>query len=224
MPAAQDTPAAGLPVPTSGSPHTRAFSALHACQDCDLLQRETPLLPGTRARCGRCGAELYRQHGDGLDRSLAFTLTGLVLLLVANAYPIVGLQVGSDLVQSTLLGAVKTLFAQQMRLVAALVLLTTVITPALQLLALAWLLLPLKLGFVPPQLNRVFRLLQRANEWSMVEVFMLGLLVALVKLSHIAAVVPGTALWSFGALMLALVAAISSFDARAMWARREALR
>jgi paraquat-inducible protein A len=66
--------------------------------------------------------------------------------------------------------------------------------------------------------------MNRAGEWSMVEVFLLGVLVALVKLLHLASVVPGVALWSFGAMMLLHAAAWSAFDARALWARLERRR
>ena len=64
---------------------------LIACHECDLLQREIALPPGRVARCGRCGAELYRSAHKSVDHTLAFILAAAVLLIVANAYPIVGL-------------------------------------------------------------------------------------------------------------------------------------
>jgi paraquat-inducible protein A len=70
----------------------------------------------------------------------------------------------------------------------------------------------------------VFRTLRLAHAWSMIEVFMLGILVALAKLAHIATVVPGPALWAFGALMLLLVAASAAFDPRELWAKAGAVR
>lgn len=201
-----------------------ADTALIACHDCDLLLREKPLPPGSTARCSRCGAELYRNRTDSLNRTLAYTLGALMLFGITNAFPIVGLQVGGEVVQTTLFGAVRSLYEQDMRLVAAVVFVTTLATPAIELGALVYLLLPLKFNHVPDDAARVFRALHRAIEWSMVEVFMLGVLVALVKLAHIAAVVPGIALWSFAALMLLLAAALSTFDPRAMWARLGKMR
>ena len=202
-----------------------------ACRECDLLQRERPLPPGAVARCVRCGAELYRDHPEAFERALGYNTGAMVLFVMANAFPLVGLKIKGDLVQTTLLGAVHSLWRQDMRLVAGVVLLTTFITPLVQMLALSYLLLPLSylllplhFGRVPRHAAAVFRTMNRAGEWSMVEVFLLGVLVALVKLLHLASVVPGVALWSFGAMMLLHAAAWSAFDARALWARLERRR
>ena len=81
------------------------------------------------------------------------------------------------------------------------------------------LLLPLALGRQPLAGARVLRALWVVKPWGMVEVFMLGVLVALVKLAHLASVVPGVALWSFGALILVFAAAAASFDAEQAWAK-----
>ena len=197
---------------------------LIACHECDLLQRETPLPRGGVARCGRCGAELYRNHPEGLEHTLALTAGAVVLFVVANAFPILGLALEGQVIQTTLFNTVRTLWDQQMKPVAVLVFLTTIAMPALELFAIAYLLLPLRLGRVPPCFAQVFRMLQSVRPWGMVEVFMLGVLVSLVKLAHLAGVVAGIALWSFAALMLVMAAIASVFDARALWARVDALR
>jgi paraquat-inducible protein A len=198
--------------------------ALIACPECDLLQRETALPPGGIARCGRCGAQLYRSHPDSLDRSLACTLGADVFLALANTLPIVGLKAGGDQVQTTLWGAVRALYAQDMWLVAGLVLLTTIVAPLTELAAMTYLLVPLKFNRIPRLMPQAFRTLNLVRAWSLVEVFMLGMLVALVKLAHIASVIPGVALWSFGALMLLLAAARAAFDPHALWATAWAAR
>jgi paraquat-inducible protein A len=79
----------------------------------------------------------------------------------------------------------------------------------------------LRMGHVPRRLPLALRVLQAVRPWGMVEVFILGLLVALVKLGGIATVVPGTALWAFGGLLMMIAAAIASFDARVIWAKQE---
>jgi paraquat-inducible protein A len=197
---------------------------LIACHECDLLQRETALPRGGIARCARCGAELYRSHPDSLERALGLTTGAIVLFVIANAFPIVGLEAQGQLIQTTLFNTVRTLYDQDMKSVAALVLMTTIVMPAFQLLAMAYLLLPLRFARVPPLFALVFRMLLAARPWGMVEVFMLGVLVSLVKLAHLAGVVPGIALWSFAALMLVMAAITANFDARALWARAGAVR
>jgi paraquat-inducible protein A len=197
---------------------------LLACHECDLLQRETPLAAGGTARCARCGAVLYRNQPDGLDRTLAYALGAAVLFVVANAFPIVALEAQGLRTSTTLLGTVQTLRDQDMTSVAALVFVTTVAMPAVQIGALLYMLAPLKLGRVPHGLPAVFRVVNAVRPWGMVEVFMLGTLVSLAKLAHLAHVVPGIALWSFGALMFLVAAAAAAFDPHALWARVEALR
>ena len=192
---------------------------LIACHECDLLQREVPLSPGAVARCGRCGAELYRAAHASIDYPLAFCLAAAVLFIVANAYPIVGLNIQGTSNFTTLLGAVQALWGQEMRLIAALVCVTTLLVPAIELAVMIHLLLALKLGRTPAGFTAIMRVLQSVGPWGMVEVFMLGILVALVKLTHFATVIPGLALWCFGMLILLLTAMAASFDRRDVWDR-----
>ena len=191
-----------------------------ACPYCDLIQRIPELSPHTRGRCLRCQAELYRPYSENLDRPLAYTLAAAVLFLIANFFPIVGLQIQDQQTTATLFGTARALYEENMQLLAALVFFTTVLVPAVQLSAMCYLLVPLRLGRVPRHLPYALRVLQAIRPWGMVEVFTLGVLVALVKLAHVATVVPGIALWSFGGLMLMIAAAAASFDPRQIWARQ----
>ncbi|WP_250455938.1 paraquat-inducible protein A [Caballeronia sp. ATUFL_M2_KS44] len=195
----------------------RGDRALIACPECDLLQREHPLPPGGALRCCRCRAVLYRRRAHGFDRALACALAACVLWVISNAFPIVGLSVNGDLVETTLIGAVRVLYRDGMWPLAGLIFVTTVLMPAAHAFGTVWLLLPLHVHRRPYRADAAFRLLCVAREWGMTEVLMLGLLVSVVKLAHIASVVTGPALWSLAALMLLLVATASSFDERAMW-------
>lgn len=204
--------------------NTAVGRSLIACHECDLLQRETPLPRGGVARCARCGAELYRSQPESLERTLGLTAGAIVLFLIANAFPIMGLESQGQVIQTTLFNTARTLYDQDMKSVAALVLMTTIVVPGLQLLALTYLLLPLRFARMPPLFAFVFRMLQAVRPWGMVEVFMLGVLVSLVKLSDMADVLPGIALWSFGALMLVMAGIAATFNRRALWARASAIR
>ncbi len=201
---------------------TLAKGRLLACHECDLLQRELPLPPAGVLRCRRCDAELSRSRPDSVDRALALTLSAMVLFAVGNTFPMVGLDVNGDLVQTTLLGAARVLYEDGMWPIAALVLTTTFVMPLLQMATMLYLLVPLRLGRIPFRFDVVFRLLKLVRPWGMTEVLILGMLVALVKLAHIASVVPGTALWTFGALMVMLAAASGAFDPRDFWSRMHA--
>lgn len=196
--------------------------SLIACHECDLLQREIILPPDGVACCRRCGGVLYRNKPDSLDRTLALTLGAAVLFILANMFPVVGLDAQGTRISTTLFGTVRTLHDQNMTSVALLVFTTTILMPALDIGAMLYMLLPLRLGLVPKGLTAMYRLVHAVRPWGMVEVFMLGTLVALAKLSHIAAVLPGIALWSFGALMFLVAAAAASFEPRDFWAQADA--
>ena len=201
-----------------------AEAKLIACHECELLQREVHLPRGGVVRCGRCAAELYRSHPDSFERTLALTAGSILLFVIANSYPIIGLKLQGQVIQTTLFHTVQTLWNEEMKSVGILVFATTILMPALELCALTYLLLPLKLGRVPVHFAIVFRTLQAVKPWGMVEVLMLGVLVSLVKLANLAGVVPGIALWSFAAWMFVMAAVASVFDPRDLWRRVAAAR
>jgi paraquat-inducible protein A len=196
-------------------------ASLIACPHCDLLQRPVSVDRGMIARCGRCRMILYRPYDENLDRPLAFTLAAAVLFVLSNVFPIVGLELQGQHTTATLFGTARALFDQHMRMLAAIVFFTTILVPAVQLSAMVYVLGSLRFGRIPTYLPLALRALQAVRPWGMVEVFILGLLVSLVKLGAMATVVPGTGLWSFGALLMMIAAAVASFDARAIWARQE---
>ena len=192
---------------------------LIACRYCDLLQREISLNPGCTASCSRCGAVLYRNATDSIDRTLAYTLAATVLFVIANLFPIFTIEVQGDRSAINLYGAVLSLWDQGMKSISALVFITAIVIPAIELVSMTYLLLPLKFRHVPLGYTLFMRTLQYVEPWGMVEVFMLGVLVSLVKLTNSFKVIPGIALYSFGLLTLLLAAAAASFSARDVWAR-----
>ena len=194
-------------------------SALIACSECDLLQHEVTLDVHRVALCQRCGAQLYRAAGQGIDATLAFTLASVLFFAVANTNPLVRLEVQGNSTSATLYGAVRALMAQNLFSVAALVFITTILVPALELGTMLYILIPIKLNHSVPGVPATFRFVQAIRSWSMVEVFMLGVLVSVVKLATFANVIPGIALWSFGALMLSLSASTHFFNPRDIWHR-----
>jgi paraquat-inducible protein A len=195
-----------------------------ACHECDLLQREVALLPGGVARCARCGATLYRRPKHEIDHTIAWSLAAAVLFVVANSFPVVTLDISGQQTSATLWGAVRTLHDQDMSAVAALVLGTAIVAPGAGIAGMLYVLAPLRLGRIAPGFTSLLRMIDHASPWGMIEVLMLGIIVSLVKLAHLAAVIPGIGLWSFAALMLVSIAAAASYDPHDLWARYDALR
>jgi paraquat-inducible protein A len=188
-----------------------------ACHECDLLQ-QAPAGAGV-ARCVRCHGVLFRRAPYSLERTLAYALTASVLFILANAFPLISMEVQGNSKITTVYGAVRTLWDQDMTSIAALVFLTIIAVPALQLAAIVYMLLPLQWGVVPGGVRTILRLLNEVKPWAMVEVFMLGVLVSVVKLGHLAHVHPGVAMWSCAGLIVAMAAMASAFHPWELWAR-----
>src|SRR5260370_41318807 len=122
----------------------------------------------------------------------------MVLFVVANTFPIVGLSVNGNLVETTLFGAVRVLYDDGVWPLAGLVFVTTLLMPLLDMAAVTYLLLPLRTGHIPRRPDIALRVLRRVTPWGMLEVLILRMLVALVKLAAIATVVPGSDIGACG--------------------------
>jgi paraquat-inducible protein A len=194
---------------------------LIACHECDLLQRLPEHQGSYVARCPRCNALLHRGVENSIDRTLALTLAGTILFAVANSFPLLAFKLKGQVTQATLISGVLDLYQTGKWEIAALVLLTTIIVPLLELLILLYIFLPLKFNRVPWKLAAVFRLAQNLSPWSMMEVFLIGIIVAIVKLVGMATIVPGTALWAFALLIITLAAAAANLDSQVVWDRVE---
>lgn len=194
------------------------------CNQCDLLLNEVEIQSGAHASCHRCGAVLFRHKPHGLQVSLVFALTAATLFLISNAFPIVTVTADGLVNSTTLLGAADRLIRDGIPSIALLVFATTFLMPALQISALLYLLLPIRLGRLPPKLNIAFRLMHWVKPWAMIEVFMIGLLVTITKLNAFASVSPNIALISFALLMVSLTAASAQFDAHYFWKQVESIK
>jgi paraquat-inducible protein A len=197
---------------------------LVACHECDLLQGRIELSPGAAAVCVRCGATLYRRSKHDLDHTLAWALAAAACFVIANAFPLVALEVAGQQTSATLAGAARSLHQQGWTPVAALVVGTTIVAPGLGLAAMLYLLLPMRFGRLAPGFVPLARLVQAVTPWGMLEVFMLGIIVALVKLAHVASISPGIGLWAYAALMFAFIAAAASYDGHRLWAQADRLK
>ncbi len=191
-------------------------SAIMICEHCDAVHRWRRLERGQRARCVRCGAVLYRCPWLDADSMFALALAALMTFAIANAWPIVALGLNGQHHAAALWQAVLDIGRDGQHVVAVLVAMMLLVFPLLQLLLLTWV-----LGFVracrpPPGFAPIMRLLAAISPWSMVEVFMVGTLVAVVKVGSIFDVALRPGIWGFAALTI-LLAMVASFDLRRIW-------
>ena len=199
-----------------GEPRARSVAV---CPQCALTQHLPKLSRGGAARCARCGYELLARRPDRRAPTLALTLTGLILFAIVHAFPLLTLRLRGQTTQATVLSGVTELWAQGHWAVAAAVAATTVLVPGLQLLALlAVSLLPAR-GRTGSWIARGLRGLRQLSPWGMMDVFMIGVLVAIAKLSDLASVVPGPALFALAALIFVVAGARASLDPEKSWQR-----
>ena len=195
--------------------------SLLACPDCDLLQRLPNIEEGASARCPRCNLELWRRRDDPSRLTLPLTIAAGVLYLVANAFPMLGLSAVGHQAETTVLGGADQLWRDGRELVAGLVLFTVVVAPALQI----GFMLLISLGSLaerpPSWVGSLIRYYDVVRVWSMFEVMLVGVLVALIKIAELATVIPGLALFALGALVFLLAAIQAAFDPRSIWLRVE---
>jgi paraquat-inducible protein A len=196
-----------------------ADSALIACSHCDLIQRLPNLASAASARCPRCNHELWRRREDSLNRTAALAMAAAVLYIIANTVPMLGLTVVGRGASTTIIGGAQHLWQDGQTMVAILVLFTAVLAPALQIFLMLAIVLGARRDPVPRWVGALLRHHGTTQTWSMVEVMMLGVLVALVKIADYATVIPGIALFVLGALIVVLAAMQASFEPNEVWAR-----
>lgn len=207
-------------MPTTATDQT---ASLIACHGCDALVHARPLPRGSSARCPRCGGLLQRARQNSIERTLAFAVAGLILFTLANVYPFMTFQLEGREQDSTLVTGSIELWKAGFQELGALVFMTSIGFPALELFGLLYVLLPLRFERRPARhFGPVFRMILTIGPWGMLEVYLLGVLVAIVKLSEMATLVPGMAFWSFAALIMVTTAASASLDPPLVWKKLEA--
>jgi paraquat-inducible protein A len=189
---------------------------LVVCEHCDVVHRKHDLERGQSARCVRCGAHLYKSPWLSVDSMFALSLAASMAFFIANAWPIVTLELNGNRSSATLWQSIVAIWHEGAGVVAVLVALMLFLFPMLQVLLFGWVLGFVRLCRRPPGFVAIMRLLTAIRPWSMVEVFMIGTLVAVVKVGDIFEVILQPGIWAFAALT-ALLTLVASFDLRRIW-------
>ncbi len=195
---------------------SRAEDSLVVCEDCGLAHRWQTVRRGATARCVRCEAVLGRPHRLSVDSVLALTLAAAATYLVAINASLLSLSLRGASESATLPEAIKFAWVSGQPIVAVLAAITALIAPAAFIALRLYVLFPLSAGKKPPGFAACVRLLHQADRWNMVEVFTVGVLLSLVRLSGMADTSPGPGLFALGALTL-LFAAIESAGLKHLW-------
>ena len=194
-------------------------TAYIACPACDLLHLRSPVPPRTTARCSVCATVLYRNRGRTVEWALCLVLAAAMLFAISNFFPFLTLTIEGRTQETVFLTGIMALYNQDQLGLAGLVLLTGMAFPMVQLLGYNFVLFSLYMGHPSRSAAFVYRWVRHIQPWSMIEILLLGILVSVVKLSGMAEVVPGVALYAFMILILLLPAAMVAIDARSIWDR-----
>jgi paraquat-inducible protein A len=150
---------------------------------------------------------------------LALGFAAAILFVVSNVFPLMDFTLQGFRDSTYLLAGIRQLYAQDMPLLASIVLFTTFIAPLSHIVLIIYVYLPLAMGRRPPAFARAIRLSQGVVSWSMLEIFLLGVIVASVKLAERATIVAGPAAWSLAVLVLLLALASTQVHPHLLWRR-----
>jgi paraquat-inducible protein A len=194
-----------------------------ACKTCGLVQRMDELQPGTVAECCRCSSVIRKRQVNSLHRTAAFALAALIFYVPANIYPILRMDFYGAHSENTVWDGCVKLFQDGQWLVAVIVFFASILIPLLKLLALFFLVVTTKLKSESWQQERtwIYQIIEVVGPWAMLDVFLLSVLVALVKLQQLATVLPGPGLLAFTAVVVLTILASASFDPQLIWDEAE---
>ncbi len=191
-------------------------SNLVICEYCDAVHARVLLRRKETAHCQHCGSELYRHPRLDIDMMMALTAASAIMFIIANCYPIVALDMQGLSNQATLWETILFTLDSNVGAIAVLAAASAFFFPLIQIILFSYVLIPLRAGRKPAAFAGAMHALRQLQPWSMVEVFMLGAVVSVVKLTAVADVAPQIGLWGFAVLTL-LLTMLSSFDLHELW-------
>jgi paraquat-inducible protein A len=199
-----------MSTPLDDTAASRGLACCHVC---------FKVAPVALHRCPRCGATLHLRKPDSLQRTIALVLTATLLYIPANLLPIMSTTQLGKASDNTILGGVIILMHHGDLPIALVIFVASVLVPISKLLALSWLCWSVAYGEAtsPHERARLYRATELVGKWSMTDVFVVAILVALVQFGGLLLIRPGAAAMAFGGVVISTMLAAESFDPRLIW-------
>ena len=197
------------------------MDSLRACEACDQLHRHRPLARGEKAVCQGCGTRLYGSSIDSLERTLALNIASLALFFLANVMLFLHVSMEGQGQANRIISGVADLFDFDYVPLAALILFTTMLAPLVKILVTLYSVSSALMGRRFPGVAVAMRGAEVLSTWSMLEVYLLAVIVAVGKLAQMATVDLRIGSYAFFALILVSTWANSAFETEAVWSRLE---
>ena len=185
-------------------------------QGCSMC---TAVVPSESKICDVCGSRLHAGSGDSIQRTWALLITSVVLYLPANILPIMITRFLGEDTHSTIIGGVVILWSHGSYPIAMIIFVASVLVPIGKIVIMAWLCLSVQRGssFAPERKIQLYRITEFVGRWSMVDVFVVAILVALIQLGNVMSIFPGVAALAFAAMVVITMLAAMAFDPRLIW-------
>ncbi len=199
------------------APVTAASLGLLVCHACGLLSRPAPR--SHEARCPRCGAHLHFRKPDSITRSWALLITAVILYIPANLLPMMHTSSLFGSQSDTIMSGVVYFWTSGSWYLALIIFFASIMVPLLKMIALALLLVTAQLHshWQQDQRARLYRLVEFVGRWSMLDIYVVAVIVALVQLQGLATIQPGPGAVAFGAVVVLTMFAAMAFDPRLIW-------
>jgi paraquat-inducible protein A len=193
------------------------------CHDCGMVVRLGSGPHRVTPRCPRCGAAVHRRKADSINRTWALVITAAMLYVPANIFPVMTVISLGKAQSDTILSGALYLLHHGMWPLALIVFFASVVVPLLKLISLTFLLISVQRhsGWRPVERTRLYRITEAVGRWSMVDIYVVTILVALVSLGNLATIEAGLGAVFFGGVVVVTILAAESFDPRLIWDRAE---
>jgi len=196
---------------TAFAPDSAAAAGLALCHACGRVE------PVTLEHCPRCHARLHLRNPESLQRTLALTIAALILYFPANLLPVLRVESIKGTQENTIIGGVIQFWQEEDYPVAIIIFTASVLIPMIKMISIVWLCLAARSGWSPRAMTRLYRVTEFVGRWSMVDVFVVAVMVAVVQLGSAMSIHAGAAAVSFAAVVILTMLAAITFDPRLIW-------
>lgn len=206
-------PPAQNPLPLPVNSESAKKAGLVSCQICGLVHKRGA------ENCKRCHTALYARKPWSLDRTLALVLTALVLYIPANMYPMMVVESVGEIISSTILEGVIIFWQDGSYFIASVIFFASIAIPITKLLLLSYLIVRVKYfrPEFPMDETKIYKLTEWIGKWSLIDVFVVATMAAMIQMGHFASIDPGRAVLSFAAVVIITLFAAESFDSKLLW-------
>lgn len=190
---------------------------LAGCHTCGKVS------PVAHGRCPRCGSPLHLRKPHSIQRTIALMLAAAALYVPANLLPIMTVVELGEVTENTIVGGMLSFWRSGAYPIALVIFTASILIPLLKIIALSWLCLAAtgKLHPSPKMLGKIYWFTELMGRWSMIDIFVVGILVALVQLGNYMTITPGPGALAFAGVVVLTMFAAMSFDPRLLWDRLE---